>query len=135
MGFSNLIAFFIMLTTAVTLQRTARPTSQTSAQAAAALRPIAGEFAFHCSPSASSAPRLLAMPVLAGSAAYALAGTLEVAQQAWRCRRAAPRASIRIIADRHASSGVAIGFADRPDPARLFWSAVINGVISVPIMA
>ena len=73
MGFSNLIAFFIMLTTAATLYPAGVHDIQTSAQAAEALRPIAGEFAFAMFAAGIIGTGLLAVPVLAGSAAYAVA--------------------------------------------------------------
>src|SRR6185295_12248579 len=75
MGASNLIAFFIILTTAVTLNRSGITDIQTSEQAAAALRPIAGEFAFLLFSLGIIGTGLLAVPVLAGSAAYAVAET------------------------------------------------------------
>ena len=76
MGFSNLVAFFIILTTAVTLHMHGVTDIQTSAQAASALRPIAGEFAFLLFAAGIIGTGLLAVPVLAGSAAYAMAGAL-----------------------------------------------------------
>ncbi len=77
MGFSNLVAFFIMLTTAVTLHMHGVTDIQTSAQAAEALRPIAGDFAFALFAAGIVGTGLLAVPVLAGSAAYAVAETFE----------------------------------------------------------
>jgi len=71
MGFSNLVAFFIILTTAVTLHAHGVTTIQTSAEAASALRPIAGDFAFLLFAAGIIGTGLLAVPVLAGSAAYA----------------------------------------------------------------
>lgn len=73
MGFSNLIAFFIMLTTAATLHAHGVTDIQTSAEAAEALRPIAGEFAFLLFGMGIIGTGLLAIPVLAGSAAFAVA--------------------------------------------------------------
>src|SRR5258706_13316119 len=73
MTFSNLVAFFIMLTTAVTLHAHGITDIQTSAQAAEALRPIGGEFAFLLFAAGIVGTGLLAVPVLAGSAAYAVA--------------------------------------------------------------
>ncbi|OUL78114.1 NRAMP family divalent metal transporter, partial [Paraburkholderia hospita] len=75
MAFSNLVAFFIMLTTAVTLHAHHITDIQTSAQAASALKPIAGQFAFLLFSLGIIGTGLLALPVLAGSAAYAMAGT------------------------------------------------------------
>jgi len=133
MGISNLIAFFIMLTTAVTLHQHGITDIQTSAQAAEALRPIAGQFAFFMFSMGIIGTGLLAVPVLAGSAAFAVAETFR-----WkRGLELTPIAGIRFYGIIAASTliGIALGFT-RIDPIKaLFWSAVINGVISVPIMA
>ena len=72
MGFSSLISFFIVLTTAVTLHTAGITDIATSADAAQALRPIAGEFAFLLFSLGIIGTGLLALPVLAGSAAYAI---------------------------------------------------------------
>ncbi len=77
MAFSNIIAFFIMLTTALTLHNHGVTDIQTSAQAASALRPIAGEFAFWLFAGGIIGTGMLAIPVLAGSSAYALAGAFQ----------------------------------------------------------
>src|SRR5205823_3995811 len=74
MAFSNLVAFFIMLTSAVTLHAHGIDDIRTSADAASALRPIAGDFAFLLFSLGIIGTGLLAVPVLAGSAAYAMAG-------------------------------------------------------------
>ena len=133
MAFSNLVAFFIILTTAVTLHLHGISDIQTSAQAASALRPIAGEFAFMLFSAGIIGTGLLAIPVLAGSAAYAMAGAFH-----WRdsleLKPNAAKGFYGIIA---ISTLIGIGLCFTPiDPIKaLFWSAVINGVISVPIMA
>ncbi len=132
MGFSNLVAFFIMLTTAVTLNAHGITDIQTSAQAATALRPIAGEFGFMLFSAGIIGTGLLAVPVLAGSAAYAMAGTFR-----WKnSLEAKPSAAKEFYGIIAASTllGVAIGFMPIDPIKALFWSAVINGVISVPIM-
>ena len=77
MTFSNAIAFSIMLTTAVTLHNTGITDIETSAQAAQALRPIAGPFAFTLFAAGIIGTGLLAIPVLAGSAAYAVAEAMK----------------------------------------------------------
>jgi NRAMP (natural resistance-associated macrophage protein)-like metal ion transporter len=133
MGFSNLVAFFIILTTAVTLNMHGITGIQTSAQAASALRPIAGDFAFWLFSAGIIGTGLLAIPVLAGSAAYALAGAFD-----WRSslelkpNKAKGFYSIIVI-----STLIGVGLCFTPiDPIKaLYWSAVINGVISIPIMA
>ena len=132
MGFSNLIAFFVILTTAVTLHLHGHTDIQNSAQAAKALRPIAGDFAFFLFSMGIIGTGMLAIPVLAGSAAYAMSGAfnwknsleLEPAQ----ARKFYAVIVISILA------GIAIGFTPVDPIKALYWSAVINGVISVPIM-
>ncbi len=132
MAFSNIVAFFIMLTTAVTLNAHGITDIQTSAQAAAALRPIAGEFAFLLFAAGIVGTGMLAVPVLAGSAAYAMAGAFQW-QSSLESKPAAAKQFYGIIA---ASTlvGVALGFTPIDPIKALFWSAVLNGVISVPIM-
>ena len=133
MGFSNLVAFFIMLTTAVTLHTHGITDIQTSAQAAQALRPIAGNFAFTLFSAGIIGTGLLAIPVLAGSAAYAMAGAFKWESSLEDKPALAPRFYGIIVLS--TLVGVALGFTP-VDPIRaLYWSAVINGVISVPIMA
>jgi len=104
----------------------------TSAQAALALRPIAGEFAFWLFSAGIIGNGLLAIPVLAGSAAYAMAGAFH-----WRnsleLKPKMAKVFYSIIA---LSTLIGVGLCFTPiDPIKaLYWSAVINGVISVPIM-
>ena len=133
MGFSNLVAFFIMLTTAVTLGAQGITHIDTSAQAASALRPIAGEFAFALFSLGIIGTGLLAIPVLAGSAAYAMAGAFH-----WKnSLELAPRAAKKFYAIIVTATviGAALCFSPLDPIKALYWSAVINGVISVPIMA
>ncbi|MDD5325287.1 MAG: divalent metal cation transporter [Polaromonas sp.] len=132
MAFSNLVAFFIILTTAVTLNLHGVTGIQTSAQAATALRPIAGEFAFLLFSAGIIGTGLLAIPVLGGSSAYAMAG-------AFRWKNSLERKPMQakhfyaIIAV-STVIGSALGFTPINPIKALYWSAVINGVISVPIM-
>jgi Mn2+/Fe2+ NRAMP family transporter len=133
MGFSNLVAFCIILTTAVTLHLHGVTNIQTSAQAASALRPIAGEFAFWLFSAGIIGTGLLAIPVLAGSAAYAMAGAFD-----WRnSLELKPRVAKGFYGIIAISTVIGVGLCFTPiDPIKaLYWSAVINGVISVPIMA
>jgi NRAMP (natural resistance-associated macrophage protein)-like metal ion transporter len=133
MGFSNLVAFCIILTTAVTLHLHGVTNIQTSAQAASALRPIAGEFAFWLFSAGIIGTGLLAIPVLAGSAAYAMAGAFD-----WRnSLELKPRVALGFYGIITISTVIGVGLCFTPiDPIKaLYWSAVINGVISVPIMA
>ena len=133
MGFSNLVAFFIMLTTAVTLNLHGVRDIQSSAQAATALRPIAGDFAFALFSMGIIGTGMLAIPVLAGSAAYAMAGAFQWNSGLEEQPARAPRFyGIIVVAT---LAGVALVFAPIDPIKALYWSAVINGIISVPIMA
>jgi NRAMP (natural resistance-associated macrophage protein)-like metal ion transporter len=133
MGFSNIVAFFIMLTAAVALGAHGITDIQTSAQAALALRPIAGDFAFFLFSAGIIGTGLLAIPVLAGSAAYAMAGAFQW-QNSLELEFSRARRFYGIII---VSTLMGIGLCFAPiDPIKaLYWSAVINGVIAVPIMA
>jgi NRAMP (natural resistance-associated macrophage protein)-like metal ion transporter len=132
MAFSNLIAFFIILTAAVTLHAHGLTSVATSAQAAEALRPVAGPFAFFLFAAGIVGTGLLAVPVLAGSSAYAVAEAFD-----WRIglgRRVRQARGFYAILAIATLLGVALNFTP-VDPIRaLYWSAVINGVIAVPIM-
>ena len=132
MTFSNLVAFFIILTTAVTLHAHGITDIQTSAQAAAALRPIGGEFAFLLFAAGIVGTGMLAVPVLAGSAAYAVAESFR-----WPIglglKLMEARGFYAIIVAATAI-GVALDFTSIDPVKALIWSAVINGVIAVPIM-
>ena len=132
MGFSNLVAFFIILITAMTLNLHGITDIQTSAQAATALRPIAGEFAFMLFSAGIIGTGLLAIPVLAGSSAYAMAGAFEWKNSLERTpMRAKQFYGVIAIST---VIGIALGFTSIDPIKALYWSAVINGVISVPIM-
>jgi NRAMP (natural resistance-associated macrophage protein)-like metal ion transporter len=133
MGFSNLIAFFIMVTTAVTLYAHGITEIQTSAQAAEALRPIAGNFAFALFSLGIIGTGLLAIPVLAGSAAYAMAGAFHWKSSLEHDLSMAPR--FYAIITFSTLAGVGLCFTAIDPIKALYWSAVINGVVSVPIMA
>ena len=132
MGFSNLIALFIVLTTAATLNAHGVTDIQTSSQAAEALRPIAGRFAFTIFALGIIGTGLLALPVLAGSAAYAVGEALRwpvgLGKAPGRARAFYGTIAFATLV------GAALNFTPL-DPIRaLFWSAVINGVVAVPIM-
>jgi NRAMP (natural resistance-associated macrophage protein)-like metal ion transporter len=133
MGFSNIVAYFIMLTTAVTLGLHGVTDIQTSAQAASALRPIAGEFAFWLFSAGIIGTGMLAVPVLAGSAAYTMAGAFHWTN-GLEMKPLLAKKFYGIIA---VSTAIGVVLCFTPiDPIKaLYWSAVINGVISVPIMA
>ena len=132
MGFSNLVAFFIILTTAVTLNLHGITDIQTSAQAATALRPIAGEFAFILFSAGIIGTGLLAIPVLAGSSAYAMAGAFKWDSSLERTPVQAKQFYGTIVIS--TVIGIGLGFTPIDPIKALYWSAVINGVISVPIM-
>jgi NRAMP (natural resistance-associated macrophage protein)-like metal ion transporter len=132
MGLSNSIALFIMIATAATLYQAGVGDIQTSAQAAEALRPIAGPFAFFLFSLGIVGTGMLAIPVLTGSAAYAVAETFRWRRGLDRKLREARRFYAIIAAA--TLGGVALTFSPI-DPIRaLFWSSVINGVISVPVL-
>jgi Mn2+/Fe2+ NRAMP family transporter len=133
MAASNLVALFIVLTTAATLHAHGVTNIETSADAAKALQPIAGEFAFVVFALGIVGTGLLAVPVLAGSAAYALGETLQ-----WRVGLAekpgrAPAFYWAIAAA--VLVGALLNFSPLDPVKALFWSAVVNGVAAVPIMA
>jgi NRAMP (natural resistance-associated macrophage protein)-like metal ion transporter len=132
MAFSNIVAFCIILGTAATLNAAGVTDIETSAQAASALRPLAGDFAFLLFALGIIGTGLIAVPVLAGSAAYAVTEVFE-----WKrgldLKLLEAREFYTIIA-LATLGGVALDFSPI-DPIRaLFWSAVANGVIAVPIM-
>jgi NRAMP (natural resistance-associated macrophage protein)-like metal ion transporter len=133
MTFSNLIALAIIVSAAATLHPAGITHIETSAQAAEALRPIAGPFAFALFCLGIVGTGMLAVPVLAGSAAYAVAETFR-----WKhgldLKPHQARGFYAIVALATAG-GVMLNFVGI-DPIRaLVWAAVINGVAAVPIMA
>ena len=132
MFFSNSIAFFIIVTAAATLHMHGISHIDTAAQAAVALRPIGGPLTFALFAAGIIGTGLLAVPVLAGSAAYAVAEVFKI------------RGSLELPASRAigfyaivaaATLGGSALLATNIDPiAMLFWTAVINGIVAVPIM-
>ena len=133
MGLSNLVALFIILTTAATLHAHGITDIQTSSQAAEALKPIAGPFAFTVFAIGIIGTGLLALPVLAGSSAYAMGETL-----GWHVglARKPHRAKAFYWTIAAATAlGVLLNFSSIDPIKALFWSAVINGVVAVPVMA
>jgi NRAMP (natural resistance-associated macrophage protein)-like metal ion transporter len=131
MAVSNGVAFFIMLTAAATLHAH-HIDVKTSADAALALKPIAGKFAFVLFSLGIVGTGLLALPVLAGSAAYAAAGSFKwrnsLALQATLAKEFYAVIAVAIL------GGVIITFINFDPIKALYWSAVINGVAAVPIM-
>jgi Mn2+/Fe2+ NRAMP family transporter len=132
MAFSNLIAFFVILTTAATLHASGHTDIQTSAQAAQALRPIAGDFAFALFSVGIIGTGLLAIPVLAGSVAYAISEL-----QGWRKGlERKPQEAVRFYLTIAVAVvlGLVVDYSNLDPIKALFWSAVLNGVIAGPIM-
>ena len=132
MVFSNGIAFFVMLTGAVVLHTAGVTDVQSAAQAAQALRPLAGEFAFTLFAAGIVATGLLAVPVLASSAAYAVAeafGWPEGLERHWREAK-----GFYAIIGVATAVGTGLDFTPIDPMKALYWSAVINGVVAVPIM-
>ncbi len=132
MGFSNLVSWFIIVTTAATLHAHGITDIQTSAQAAEALRPVAGVFAFAVFAAGIIGIGLLAVPVLAGSAAYALGEALGWPTGLARLPRDAKAFYGTIVVG--TLLGVFSNFIDLDPIKALFWCAVINGVVAVPLM-
>ena len=122
-----------MVTTAATLHAAGKTDIQTSSQAAEALKPVAGEFAFAIFALGIIGTGLLAVPVLAGSAAYALGEARRWPVGLARKPRAAKAFYATIVAA--TVIGTAISFSPLDPIKALFWCAVINGVVAVPVMA
>jgi len=132
MAISNLIAFFIVITTAATLNANGVTDIQTSAQAAEALRAVAGPLTFAIFAAGIIGTGMLALPALVGSAAYALGELLfwHVGLARLPLRAKAFYATIAV----GMALGIALNFSTI-DPIRaLYWSAVLNGVVAAPVM-
>ncbi len=133
MAVSNLIALFIILATAATLHVSGVTRIDTAAQAAEALRPIAGPFAFALFSLGIIATGLLAVPVLAGSVAYAVSELF-----AWEAGLDRQPGEAKLFYGTIAvatMAGVAVNLVGL-DPIRaLYWSAVLNGLLAAPVMA
>ena len=132
MGFSNIVALAILVTAAATLHASGITDIQSSAQAAEALRPIAGEFAFLVFALGIIGTGALAVPVLAGSAAYALGEARKWPvgfSRRWQEARAfyATVALATVV-------GMVINFTEIDPIKALYWSAVINGVSAAPVL-
>ncbi len=132
MGYSNLISWFIIVTTAATLHAHGITDIDTSAQAAEALRPIAGAFAFAVFAAGIIGIGLLAIPVLAGSSAYALGEAL-----GWTTGLGREPLDAKAFYGAIAAAtliGIGINFVGIDPIKALFWCAVLNGVVAVPLM-
>jgi NRAMP (natural resistance-associated macrophage protein)-like metal ion transporter len=132
MAISNIIALAIICATAATLNKNDITNIETSAQAAEALRPIAGDFAFAVFALGIVGTGLLAVPILAGSAAYAIGEA-----RRWPVglsRR--PKEAIAFYSTLAAATGlgVVITWSSINPIKALYWTAVINGTIALPAM-
>lgn len=132
MAFSSIVSLAIVFATAATLHANGIRDIETSAQAAEALRPIAGNFAFALFALGIIGTGLLAVPVLAGSAAYAvtemfgMAGSLDA--KPTKARLFYGTIAVTTLL------GVSLQYVGI-DPARaLYWAAVVNGVLAAPLM-
>jgi Mn2+/Fe2+ NRAMP family transporter len=132
MFYSDITAYFIILATAVTLNVAGVRDIETAAQAASALRPLAGDFAYMLFALGILGVGLIGVPVLAGSAAYALAEAM-----GWKWgleRRAADARGFYGVIAVSVLAGLVIQYSPISPMKALFWSAVINGVVAVPLM-
>jgi Mn2+/Fe2+ NRAMP family transporter len=132
MAFSNLIALAIITTAAATLHAAGKTDIESSAQAAEALRPIAGPFAEWIFALGIVGTGLLAIPVLAGAAAYAVGESRQ-----WPVglsRKPKEAAAFYAVLALSAAIGIALNFTSINPISALYWSAVINGVLAVPVM-
>ena len=133
MGASNIVAFFIILTTAATLHAHGVHDIESAAQTAQALKPVAGAFAFALFAMGIVGTGLLAVPVLAGSAAYAVGETMQW-NSSLESKPKQARGFYAVVAIA-TLAGTAMNFVHINPIKALFWTAVINGVIAVPMLA
>jgi NRAMP (natural resistance-associated macrophage protein)-like metal ion transporter len=132
MAFSNLIAISIMITTASTLHAHGHTDIQSSSEAAEALKPLAGPFAELIFALGIIGTGLLAIPVLAGSTAYAVAEGRK-----WPvglARKPKEAIAFYVVLGISGLLGIALDFAPLDPIKALYWSAVINGILAAPVM-
>jgi NRAMP (natural resistance-associated macrophage protein)-like metal ion transporter len=132
MAFSNLIAYFIILTTAATLHTHGKTDINSAAEAAEALRPIAGPFAALLFSLGIVGTGLLALPVLGGSAAYAVGEALK-----WPVgleRKAKEAKAFYAVLAVATLIGLTLNFTKLDPIKALVWAAIINGITAAPIM-
>jgi len=133
MIFSNVIAFFIILTTATVLNGNGITNISSAAEAAEALRPLAGDFTFLLFALGIIGTGMLAIPVLAGAAAYGVSEAL-----GWRATleaKAPDAIGFYTIIAAATVIGFGLNFTGISAIHMLVWSAVLNGIVAVPIMA
>jgi NRAMP (natural resistance-associated macrophage protein)-like metal ion transporter len=129
---SNLVAFFIIVSAAATLHVHGVTDIRTAADAARALEPIAGRFAMVVFAMGIVGTGLLAVPVLAGSAAYAVGEALK-----WPVgleRRPLDATGFYAVLAASTLLGLALNWTHVDPMKALFWAAVLNGVVAVPVM-
>ncbi len=130
---SNLVALAIMISTAATLHAAGKTDIQTAADAARALEPLAGKFAFLLFSLGIIGTGMLAIPVLAGSAAYAVSETRHwkagLDNMPWEAK------GFYTVITAAVALGLGIDYSGLDPIKALYWSAVVNGVIAVPMMA
>ena len=132
MAVSNIVALAIMISTAATLHAAGKTNIQTAAEAACALEPLAGKFAFLLFSLGIIGTGLLAIPVLAGSAAYAVGET-----RGWKVgldNKPWEAVGFYSVIGAAVALGLVIDYSGLDPIKALYWSAVVNGVIAVPMM-
>jgi len=132
MGFSNLVMYFIILATALTLFKAGKTDIKSAADAAEALKPLAGDFAGILFAAGMIGAGLLAIPILSGSAAYAIAeafGWEYGLDTHWS--RAKPFYAVIVLAT---AMGVAMNFLGINPIDALFYTAVLNGIVAPPLL-
>jgi Mn2+/Fe2+ NRAMP family transporter len=133
MAVSNVIAIAIIMTTAATLHASGKTDIESSAQAAEALKPVAGAFAEFIFALGIVGTGLLAIPVLAGSTAYAIGeGRKWPVGLSRKPKEAIAFYSVLALS---VGLGVLINFTGIDPIKALYWNAVINGVLAAPVMA
>jgi NRAMP (natural resistance-associated macrophage protein)-like metal ion transporter len=132
MAVSNVIAIAIIMTTAATLHASGKTDIQSSSQAAEALKPVAGAFAEFIFALGIVGTGLLAIPVLAGSTAYAIGeGRKWPVGLSRKPRKAVAFYAVLTVS---VALGVALNFVGIDPIKALYWSAVVNGVLAAPVM-
>lgn len=132
MGFSHLVALFIILASAATLHANGVRDIESAAQAASALRPVAGDLAFALFATGMIGTGLLAVPILAGSAAYAVSetfGWVEGLDRKWKEAKA-----FYVVILVATLGGAALNMLAIDPMKTLYWAAVVNGMLAPPLM-
>jgi len=132
MAFSNLVMYFIILTSAAVLHAHGKTDIQTASQAASALAPLAGPFAFIVFSVGMIGTGLLAIPILAGSAGYALKEFLGL--RGGLASKPRYRPTFYVILAAATFAGVVMNYMDLDPIHALFVTAVINGVVAPPLL-